>query len=113
LVNWWHHVTNPHCAICSDEQHEQRQCKNCDTLRGLLESEKFEKKELLNYLLVPKTEARISEPITQQPVMPRSVPWKVRAQMLEAEDRKTAQIMRDKQNEMAATTEDLEKELLG
>lgn len=117
IAKWWHHVTNPHCDICSDELHEARQCNNCETLRALLDAEKFEKKELLNHLLgVNKVSAPINSIELPQPVAPNHVSWRVRREMLEAEDRAAAKTLRDRQNELreqVKSTEELERELLG
>ena len=68
-----------------------------------------ERRELLNRLLErtqpePPSVVRESEP---QAIKPAFVPWRVRQQMLENEDKKRAQLTRDKEKEIA----DLEREL--
>jgi hypothetical protein len=85
----------------------------------MLDESNRERKELLHKLLTkeqPEPLIEKSEP--PQPIMPQFVPWRVRQQMLEAEDRKKAQLMRDKEVEITASKqsvsksiEDLEKEL--
>ena len=79
-------------------------CNSCETLRGQLESVNFEKKILLDRLLNP---VQPVEPIKEpeyEPIKPKNVSWAVRRQMLEAEDREKAKLMRMK-------TEELEREL--
>jgi|SRR5215831_12333827 len=84
-------------------------CDTCEVLRTQLEKSEVERKELLHLLL--KKDQPV-EPVTQpevlEPILPKFVPWRVRQQMLEAEDRKkAAQLRADKEKEIAS----LEKEL--
>lgn len=73
---------------------ESKICKSCDTLRTQLEIANFERKQLLDALITPK-------PITPEPIgattpeqlKPKNIPWAVRRQMLEAEDREKAKIL--------------------
>ena len=78
-------------------------CNSCETLRGQLESVNFEKKILLDRLLNPSVPV-VQEKEEYEPIKPKNIPWIVRKQMLEAEDREKAKLMRLK-------TEELEKEL--
>jgi len=98
FIKWIHHLFNPHCSECAHE----KECKTCETLRQLLETEKFEKKQLLEYFAYPKKEV---ESIQIEPISPKaqSIPWRVRQQMLEAEDREKAKIL--------SRNTELEKEL--
>jgi len=80
----------------------------CEVLRTQLDESNRERKELLTRVLNPTQ----SEPLPikeeePQPIRPQVIPWKVRQQMLESEDRKKAQLMRDKKKEI----DELEKEL--
>jgi hypothetical protein len=84
-------------------------CQTCDVLREQLTNSELERRELLMRLLngsqpepLPTTEKEELKPIGQT-----FVPWRVRKEMLEAEDYKKAQLMRDKEKEI----NDLEKEL--
>ena len=49
--------------------------------------------------------------IPPEPIQPRFIPWHVRQQMLEKEDRIAAKLMREKVEEMNPVVEQLEKEL--
>ena len=81
-------------------------CEACEILRSQLDESNRERKELLHRLLdKDKTEPlpvkeQEEEP---QPLKPQFVPWRVRQQLLEAEDRKKAELMKN--------VEKLEKEL--
>src|SRR5262245_16004687 len=101
---------------------EPMPCNTCEVLRFQLDESNRERRELLNRLLdrdkpesVVKTDEKELTPIT-----PSFVPWRVRQQMLEQEDRKAAQLLAQKKKEMAEakntevrnpSIEALEKEL--
>lgn len=88
-------------------------CESCEILRSMLDESNRERKELLHRLLEPaKAEpppAPSEEPI---PITSQFIPWRVRQQMLEQEDRKQAELMKQKQKEIStAQIDKLEKEL--
>lgn len=92
---------------------EEKVCQSCETLRQQLEFSNYEKTQLLNKLLKePEPEPKTEAP---QVTRPRSIPWHVRRQLLEQEDRVKAQRLRDvakPDSEVAkVSTEDLEKDL--
>jgi len=93
---------------------EEKVCQSCETLRQQLEFSNYEKTQLLNKLLKepePEPKPAPAPEITR----PKSIPWHVRRQLLEAEDRVKAQRLRDVAKPDAevakVSTEDLEKEL--
>jgi hypothetical protein len=93
---------------------EEKVCQSCETLRQQLEFSNYEKTQLLNKLLKePEKEPAPAE--APQITRPKSIPWHVRRQLLEQEDRVKAQRIRDAakpDSEVAkVSTEDLEKEL--
>ncbi len=115
IVKFFHHLFNPHCAACE----HAGACKTCETLRELLESEKYKSEKLLNQILAltsPKVEQEISREMPAlEDLKPRHISWRVQKEMLEAEDRKHAEKLRknlDKEIGALKTTEQLEKELL-
>jgi hypothetical protein len=76
-------------------------CETCEVLRDSLARSEAERKELLHRLLEPKQ----AEPLIKQdeefvPVTPKFVPWRVRQQMLEQEDKKKAQLLKDREVEI-------------
>ena len=88
-------------------------CETCEVLRQQLHKSELERRELLHKLIDPPK----AEPVVEQeepvPITPQFVPFRVKQQMLEAEDRQRAKLMRDKSNEIQKSRVDaLEKELL-
>ena len=83
-------------------------CSSCEILRDQLDKSEEERKELLHRLLdKDKPEPpQVVDP-TLKPLQPQFIPWRVRQQMLEQEDRKRAQLMKDRTKEI----NELEKEL--
>lgn len=80
-------------------------CPTCEVLRTQLDIEQAEKKYLLEKLLAK--DIPVEKPLSDEakiPIKPSYIPWRVRQQMLEAEDREKARVMREK-------TEELEQEL--
>ena len=107
MSNWIHRLFNPHCPHCKDEKIEDKLCSSCETLRAQLEIANYENKRLLDKILAePKSEPSKPPP---EITIPRNVPWSVRRQMLEAEDREKARLMREAPKPVPV--EELEKEL--
>ena len=84
-------------------------CNVCEVLRSQLDKVESERRELLQKLLAqseppPSSQEREKE---LRPILPQHVPWRVRQQMLEAEYRAQARLMKEKQKEIS----ELEKEL--
>jgi len=83
-------------------------CQSCEILRDQLEKVERDRSELLSRLLdKPKIEPLPEKQEEYKSIQPPFVPWRVRQQMLEAEDRKSAQLKKDRTKEIA----DLEQEL--
>lgn len=102
LGMFFHRLFHVHCAECRTES----ECPNCNLLRDMLADERREKKELLEKLT--KEPEKIVQPEqTKVEVRQTAMPWRVRQQILEAEDRRKAQVLRE-----VKSTEELEKELL-
>jgi len=97
----------------------QPPCQVCEEFKSLLSIEKHEKKILLDAILnfhrpvVTSTE----EPLkNQQPIKPSIISWRMRQEMAEAEDRRTAQILREQKEEeerLKSQVQELEKDVLG
>ena len=68
-------------------------CESCETLKQQLEIANYEKKQLLNRML-EKPEPIPVEPL-KEIMPPKSLPWRARRQILEAEDREKARAMRE------------------
>jgi hypothetical protein len=95
---------------------EEEVCQSCETLRQQLEIANYEKSQILSKLLKEPEKVPDTPPVAV--TRPRTIPWHVRRQMLETEDREKAKAMRnaakpDSEIKPAETisTEELEKEL--
>jgi hypothetical protein len=87
---------------------DPRHCEACEILRIQLDESNRERKELLHRLLdKDKVEPPPAIQEEYKPITPQFTPWRVKQQMLEAEDRKKAQLMKDRAKEIA----ELENEL--
>lgn len=96
-------------------------CKSCETLREQLALANHEKKQLLEHFLNPTVTTSAPPVSLPEPITPKIVPWHIKRQMLEAEDRaKAAVIRKQKEDEELAkkrapsaeiSVEELEKEL--
>lgn len=108
MFKFFHHLFNPHCPDCIEE----KKCSSCDVLRAMLESANYEKAQLLQTILnFGKPPEVVSSPVEDfKPIPSQRMPWNVRRQLLEQEDRAKAKILRDKEKESNEIAK-LEKEL--
>ena len=115
FFRWWHHLKDPHCHECAEEREEEKICQSCETLKVQLSIANHEKQELLNSLLslTKKPEEQTSTAVDYEKVKPKMMTWNVRRQMLEAEDKKAAQILAEQKNKKSIGDQiaDLEKEM--
>ena len=128
MLSFIHKLLNPHCEHCAAERREKLEaerlarveareeirdnsvCPSCETYKRQLEIRNHEYELLLNRLLEKPELPQLQEaPAISS--KPRMVPWAVRRQMLEAEDRKKAQLMSQAPKPQSESVEDLEKEL--
>lgn len=96
-------------------RHSRRECQSCNTLREQLLIANNEKQKLLDTIVeLSKPEQPIvqNEPVVHEALQPKRVPWLVRKQMLEKEDRLAAQLRKDKQNEINQSNQELENEIV-
>jgi hypothetical protein len=83
-------------------------CATCEVLRCQLDESNRERRDLLNRLLEKdKPEPPQIEEKEILPIKSQFVPFAMKRQMLEAEDRRKSQLMKEKEKEIA----ELEKEL--
>lgn len=80
---------------------ESEVCKSCEVLKVQLERANYEREMLMNKLLMPTAAA---EPLKLTPVTKpntsRHIPFNVRRQILESEDREKARILREHADRM-------------
>ena len=93
MIKFFHRLFNPHCSFCHSDDTYKNTCKSCEVLQHQLEVVNFEKKQLLDSILVKPVEPIQIEPDLEK-VKSKFIPWKVRQQMLEEEDRVKARILR-------------------
>jgi len=88
---------------------DPRHCETCEILRELLAKSDTERKELLHRLLDKDKAEPLVPPSTEElkSIQPAFIPWRVKQQMLESEDRRPAELMKQKVKEIA----ELEHEL--
>lgn len=100
--------------LTREVKQEDTVCQSCETLRNQLEIANYEKRQLLDRLLhTPEKEPeRIKAPELVAP-RPKTIPWHVRKQMLETEDRAKARALKDAAQPDTAKVDvsELEKEL--
>lgn len=81
-------------------------CETCEVLRAQLDESNRERKELLHRLLDSNKSEPLPEKVEElQPIRPVNIPWRVRQAMLEAEDRKQAQLLKAKKVEMSQSNQ--------
>lgn len=112
ITKFFHQLFNPHCQHCHDEARENRECPNCEVLRQLLESERYDKKQLLEHVIAPREIIKEVFVNKEQPKpLHRSVPWRIRQQELEKADREAASILARETAQPVKSVETLETEL--
>lgn len=108
---FFHRLFNPHCEHCIEE----RVCKTCEVLKFEVDRLRSENERLLNRIL-EKPVQEIERTVAPEPVStPRVSLWSVKKQMLEAEDRAKAQILKKAakpDNQSVDGMNELESELL-
>jgi hypothetical protein len=119
-MKWLHKLLHPHCDQCHDEEverlereRESRICNSCEMLRNQIQLLHEERDKLLDRLLNPpiQKEPEIDTSQVKLAMPSRFTPWKVKRQMLEAEDRKAASLLKEREKELHPDTIKLEKEL--
>lgn len=127
ITKFFHELFNPHCLHCLEEKRiereeskEERVCNSCEILKTQVEQLRYDNEKLLNRMLEKPSVPSQPEVDNTTPIrMGRHIPWNVRRQALEAEDRQKAKLMREAPKPIHAervvttetTTDELESEL--
>jgi len=96
LINWireWKQMKRDYAPIVPEVH-----CENCDTLRVQVEQLRLDNKTLLDRLLDKPIEREPANPQVFTPIRTsaaRHIPWSARRQMLEAEDREAAKLLKN------------------
>ncbi len=112
MKNPFHEFLNPHCEHCKNEREDIKICHSCETLKLEIERLRDENERLLDRLLA-KPEPIIETGPPKDMKVPKHIPWNVRRQMLEQEDREKARLMSQAPQPLKdiKSVEELEKEL--
>lgn len=91
-------------------QRNSEVCDSCETLKTQLEIAHSNNRMLMNKLLQPNEKVTIE---TGPPVIipPKTIPWRQKQQMLEAEDREKARALKASAQPDPTDVKDFEKEL--
>ncbi len=82
--------------LTKEVNRENEICQSCETLKELLIQANSEKMMILNKLVNPPVSAPPIETGAPAISIPKTtLPWRIKQQMMEQEDRKKAQLLRD------------------
>lgn len=115
-MNWFHKFFNPHCPECRDEKLDNQICDSCNTLRQENANLRKHNDQLIQALLdkVKDKEEVIPQQIVVTQPINNNLSWRARRHMLETEDKKSAELLKEKRKEMATpikSVTELESEL--
>lgn len=118
IVRFFHQIRNPHCPHCEEELMSD---PVVEELKTELAAIRYERDRLLKYILEEPKSHSTNDVLPQndgdtesdepKPILPKVVPWHVRRQMLEQEDRKKAAQLEEFRKNQAEAISKLEKEL--
>lgn len=91
---WLLHLLDPHCDGCEHD----KQCKNCEYLRLLIEQERAEKGRILAMMFEEKEVTETVNTADWKPVS-RFTPWHVTRQRLERDSRIKAEKLKAQKEE--------------
>jgi len=114
-MKWFHRLRNPHCPDCIAEDEDNKVCLSCDTLRTELAAVRRHNEQLMETLIEQFGPRQISQEQVEVkiPIDPKTLSWRARRQILEANDKREAEILRARDRELAGPKiEQLEEELL-
>lgn len=108
MLDWLRRILGPPLET-------EYKCETCEVLKEQITHERYEKERLLKYILETPPERthveRNNEMEEPEPIKPKIIPWNIQRQMLEAEDRKQAQLLREQKENTAQAIAELEKNL--
>ncbi len=107
MANFIHRFLNPHCQDCRSEKEDSEVCNSCEILSVEIERLRAENKYLLEHILQKPEEPKPVDISDLKPITSKHIPWNVRRQALEAEDREKARLMKQQSDSI----DELEKEL--
>lgn len=116
ITKFFHELRNPHCDHCAMELKDSKHSDLVETLRMELARIITENERLLNIILAPKPIEESIDTTNLKPVQfgSQHKSWAVRREMLEAEDREKAKLIkeREKNKVIDDKTQALEDEIV-
>jgi len=103
VIEFLHHLFNPHCPDCKDEQDNKKICNVCEVLKVELENARAENRRLLSAILKDDVTVTSGQSSVPQVLRGRHTSWNVKRQILENEDRHRAELEEKKRREMSNT----------
>jgi hypothetical protein len=114
LTKFFHEMWNPHCEHCMELAREDKICSSCEILKSSLATLTDENRRLMSVITnKPEKTEPVQDTRELKPVMPRNLPFSMRRQMLEAEDRAAAKLLKNNPTSPGKIegVDELEKEL--
>lgn len=119
IIKFFHQLWNPHCPNCALELQESKFCNSCETMREQISQLNSQNLILLNRLVNPTPVTVVDKEEKVQPPLKTSqfIPYAVRRQMLEEQDRNEARILRENESKLDTNSkeqkeiEELEKKV--
>jgi len=113
MIKFFHHLFNPHCQQCHDEFLDSKVCDSCNTLRLEIAALRKHNQQLIDAILNKVNPKEESQQVVIQPeAVNKNLSWRVRRHLLETEDKKAAELLKQKRAEMSSpSVESLEEEL--
>lgn len=116
MIKFFHHLFNPHCPDCRAEKEDDKQCVSCETLQLEISRLRHDNERLLEAILHPNVPAEPkTETVEFKPITSGHVPWNVKRQTLEREERIRAAQLKENAPKPSINVEEemnkLEKEL--
>lgn len=97
----WNWLREFYAVRTAYKQSQEKPCPSCEVLKVQLERANYEREHLINRLLLPPVQPPETKPIpVTQPQSGRHIPFRVKQQLLEAESREEARILRKHKEDM-------------
>lgn len=115
IIKFFHQLFSPHCPHCKLDDEDDKICNNCEYLRMMIAQLQKKNERLLNNILndTPKVNTNVDEPIPLPVNLGGHIPWRVKRQQIEADDRARASKLRENLiHQYDEKIESLENEIL-
>jgi len=91
-MNFFHRLFNPHCPDCIEQARELNHCNSCEILQLEITKLRIDNNKLLDVILNKNNSPSLPINIEDmKPIQSKHIPWAVKRQQLEADDRRIAE----------------------